>query len=104
LAARSRQLLGGVQQGAARGEPGGVDQAVDPAVPVDGGLDRGPRTVHVGHVGPYVVATDLHGQGGAGLGTAAGHDDGCAFPGGGPGNCRADTLGSAADQHDPIAQ
>ena len=93
-----------VQQGAARRQPGRVDQRVDPAVPRHDGGHRGLRAGHIGDVGPDVLGTDLRGQRLADLGPAAGHHDGRTLLDGGPGDAGSDALRTAADEHHPVVQ
>ena len=97
------QLRGGVQHGAAGGQPGRVDQAVDPAVPLDGRRDGGlawdtsPMSVRTKTASAPAFcssADDLL----AVLGVAPGEHQGGALPGGGPGDPGAEALGAAADQ------
>ena len=96
------QLRGGVQHGAPGGQPGRVDQAVDPAVPLDGRRDGGLAwtrrrcrpdedgfSAGVLKLGRHLLAV---------FGVAAGEHQGGALPGGGPGDPGAEALGAAGDQ------
>ena len=72
---------------------GRVDQAVDPAVPLDGRRDGSLRLGHVADVGAHEdgVSAGVLQLGRnllAVLGVAAGQHQGGAFPGGGPGDRR----------------
>ena len=102
---RVEQLGRGVQQRAARGQPGRVDQAVHPAVRGqhrghrgqrlrrvrDVGADEGGRRAGPGQLGDQRLAA---------LAAPAGHRHRRALPDRGPRHARADALGAAADQHD----
>jgi hypothetical protein len=103
------QLRRGAEQGAAGGEPGRVDQAVDAAERGDRGRDRGLRLRDVSDVWRHEqrVRSTFGEFGEEGLARPAlptGDRNHRALTGDRPGNACAEAPRAAADEHDAVPE